>query len=269
MMWCGANANHRALASKMAAGPGLSALIIEKRPPSKKKRSVAQLVSRAVQKVRFRQLESAWADMIAHYDRAYPAWPNVPTLTVPNINNADAQRFASDHAPELVLVSGTRLVKEKMLALAPAKGIMNLHTGLSPYVKGGPNCTNWCLATGDFHLIGNTVMWIDLGIDTGALVATECTSLEGIRSLPELHLRVMEHAHDLYVRAATGALAGTDLLSVDQAAIAEGTTFYTRQWTSAARAKAQRNWPNLAKAQASGQVAIKRSKLITVPLPSP
>ena len=62
--------------------------------------------------------------------------------------------------PELVIVSGTNLLAEHLIKTIRAYAkIINLHTGISPYVKGGPNCTNWCIYHANFSFIGNTVMY--------------------------------------------------------------------------------------------------------------
>lgn len=44
-------------------------------------------------------------------------------------------------------------------------------------------------------------MWIDEGIDTGNIITTEQTPLRGNESLFQIHLKVMDHAHDLYLRS--------------------------------------------------------------------
>jgi len=132
--------------------------------------------------------------------------------------------------PDLIIVSGTRLIKEKMLSIKPKLGILNLHTGLSPYIKGGPNCTNWCIATKQFHLIGNTIMWIDLGIDTGNIVTTEFTNIDSSDNLLDIHIKVMEHAHSLYLKA-IDFLSKGNMSSVKQSEIAKGKTYYTKDWT--------------------------------------
>jgi len=131
--------------------------------------------------------------------------------------------------PDLVLVSGSDLLKRETIERFATK-VMNLHTGISPYIKGGPNCTNWALALGEFDLIGNTVMWIDAGIDSGAIIATERTRLDGGEALGELHLKVMDHAHDLYRRAIEAFVAGVRLPSVPQAEMSVGRLFLNRQW---------------------------------------
>ena len=119
---------------------------------------------------------------------------------------------------------------------------MNLHTGISPFVKGGPNCSNWCLAEGTFHLIGSTIMWLDLGIDSGNIITTEQTPLDGTESLFEMHWKVMEHAHDLYRRVVSRLAKGHELPSIPQDSIGLGRTFYGVEWNGVAARRALRNF---------------------------
>ena len=116
-----------------------------------------------------------------------------------------------------------------MLSIHPGIGILNLHTGLSPYIKGAPNCTNWCIATEQYHLIGNTVMWIDSGIDSGNIATTEFTEFNGNEDLAAIHIKVMEHAHNLYLRAIK-KIVNKECPNIKQDEIAKGVTYYTKQW---------------------------------------
>jgi len=153
-------------------------------------------------------------------------------LHVSNVNDSEVLSEIDRLNPDLLIVSGTNLLGKKLIAHAQKKTrILNLHTGISPYVKGGPNCTNWCLAKGWFHLIGNTIMWLDAGIDTGHIVATEQTPLTGTESLNELHVAVMDHAHDLYRRAVQALEAG-DVKSTPQQELGDGTTFFSHDWNA-------------------------------------
>jgi methionyl-tRNA formyltransferase len=105
-----------------------------------------------------------------------------------------------------------------MLSIKPSIGILNLHTGLSPYVKGGPNSTNWCIANNELYLIGNTIMWIDEGIDPGNIVTTEITEFTGDERLTDVHIKVMDHGHNLYLKAIDNLAQGRPS-SVDQKTI--------------------------------------------------
>lgn len=65
------------------------------------------------------------------------------------------------------------------------------------------------------------MLWIDAGIDSGHLVATERTLLQGTDNLMELHVKVMDHAHALLVRCAERLVASERLPNVPQSAIAQ------------------------------------------------
>jgi folate-dependent phosphoribosylglycinamide formyltransferase PurN len=183
-----------------------------------------------------RGFRRTWAALYRHYDDLFPDWPVETSLH--NSANAEALiALIERQKPDLVLISGTDLLKKSTLERFETK-VMNLHTGISPYIKGGPNCTNWALALGEFDLIGNTIMWIDPGVDTGPIIATERTSVNGRESLAELHLKVMDHAHDLYRRAVEAFAARKELPSVPQSAIAEGRVFRNRDWNSRAMIRA-------------------------------
>ena len=179
--------------------------------------------------------------MMQHYANRFPDWPEVPSSTHSSANAPELVEMIKKLEPNLVLVSGTDILRKATLEQLSAK-VMNLHTGISPYIKGGPNCANWALALGEFDLIGNTVMWIDPGIDSGAIISTERTPLSGQEKLAELHLKVMDHAHDLYSRVVERFAQGKPLPSVPQAEIGEGRLFYTRQWDSFAMLRAVFNF---------------------------
>ena len=239
----GNQGNQRALCHKMARAGEVAAIVVSDNVPRKKPtltKKAQSLFNRVTGRLAGREFVDTWFKMLQEYDRQFPEFPDVPVVRVRNVNDAGTLETLKKYAPDLTIVSGTNLVGKKVIG-ASAK-IVNLHTGISPYVKGGPNCTNWCLAKNWFHLIGSTVMWLDLGIDTGKLIATEQTPLDGRESLFELHWKVMEHAHDLYVRAVQKIGEGREVPSVPQSEIAEGTTFYTADWNLRAQRAALRNF---------------------------
>jgi methionyl-tRNA formyltransferase len=228
VLWIGNEANQKALANKIHHIFPVSGIVAENRK-RKRKITVIKLIEAVIEKIFFRKISGAWQSMLNDYHKKYIAYPETEWLLVENINSEKVYEFTKNLNPDLIVVSGTRLIKSKLLSIRPAIGIINLHTGLSPYIKGGPNCTNWCLATGQFHLIGNTVMWIDEGIDTGNLIATGLTAFTGKESLAQVHLKVMEHAHDLYCRSIVALVKGKRP-NVRQEDIGTGKTFYNKQW---------------------------------------
>jgi methionyl-tRNA formyltransferase len=97
----------------------------------------------------------------------------VPLIRVDNINAPQAVAFVEDTKADIVCVNGTNLLREPMLALATRirDGFINLHTGLSPYSRGG-NCDLFMLLEGRPELVGITIHHIDKGIDSGDIIIT-------------------------------------------------------------------------------------------------
>jgi methionyl-tRNA formyltransferase len=238
--------NQRALANKVAAVCDLRGIVLSRnipnRPPGARARLRALITGLQMRTVG-RPLRNAWVEMQADCALQYPSFPaSSRTLRVNNVNDIDTSHLIATLAPDVILVSGTNLVGKKLIAACGVVPILNLHTGISPYVKGGPNCTNWCLAEQLFHLIGNTVMWLDAGIDSGDLMATERTPLTFDETLGELHRRVIGHAHDLLVRSIGEFASGRRLPRVPQNQIGHGRTFYTKDWNGRAILRARRNF---------------------------
>ncbi len=264
LLWIGNEPNQKALANKIHSIIPLSGIITESRT-HKKSLAPKFIIEKIIEKIFLSAIGKAWSSMKTHYNNKYSQYPMVPNLDVENINSEDALEFSKSINPDLIIVSGTRLIKEKMLALKPTIGILNLHTGLSPYIKGGPNCTNWCIATKQFHLIGNTIMWIDTGIDTGNILTTEFTDLNGNETLNELHLKVMEHAHALYIKAIRSVITGNKK-SVSQSEIATGTTYFNKDWTLKQRINLIRNYKLLKTFVTSGKMVEHRRKIKIIEL---
>ena len=232
---------HKITAHCEVAAVVLSQNIIRKKPSLKNR--LRLFANRVGNKLVGGELSAVWYQMLETYQKQFPEPPNIPLVQVANVNDQATLDAIEKYNPDYIIVSGTNLVGRKIIEAAEKrKGVINLHTGLSPYIKGGPNCTNWCLANRDFHLIGNTVMWLDIGSDSGRIISTEQTPLVGDETLLELHLKVLEHAHDLYVRAIKKLARGEDVPSVPQSSIAEGVTFYNRDWNPFAVRRAISNF---------------------------
>lgn len=244
----GNQGNQKALCNKIAKACEIQAIVLSENIPRKKpsaSRRANTFINRIGNRLVGRPFVETWFKMLGEYERQFPDFPDVPIVKVKNVNDEATLAALEKYAPDLIIVSGTNLVGKKIIeASESGKGIVNLHTGISPYVKGGPNCTNWCLAKNWFHLIGNTVMWLDAGIDTGKIIATEQSPLDGDESLFNLHWKVMQHAHDLYVRSIRQIAAGRAVASVPQSSICEGATFFTADWNGFQMRKALKNFRN-------------------------
>jgi methionyl-tRNA formyltransferase len=243
VLWIRDEANQKALANKIHSKFPVTGIVTEK-PITKRKITFSKIYEKIYEKIFLPNVGKSWSGMHKYYDSIFKQYPEVIRIDVENINSEEAFKFTKDLEPDLIIVSGTRLVKEQMLSIKPSIGILNLHTGLSPYIKGGPNCTNWCIATEQYHLIGNTIMWIDIGIDTGNILTTEFTKIFGKETLEQLHVEVMNHAHDLYIKAIT-FLAQGNKNSIKQSSIAKGKTYYSKDWTLKAKINLVRNFHRL------------------------
>lgn len=240
--------NQVALVNKLSRECEIVGTVLSKNIPRKPPHVPAkarQFLNRLANRTAGREFVNTWFEIQRRYDSLYPELPTENVVRVDNVNDPGTLEAIEKLSPDLVVVSGTNLVGKKIIKAAQKRtGIINLHTGISPYVKGGPNCTNWCLAMNWFHLIGNTTMWLDAGIDTGNIIATEQTALDGTEDLAGLHWKVMEHAHDLYVRTVRCISEGKEVASVPQDSIENGTTFYNSDWNLQAMRNALRNFRN-------------------------
>jgi methionyl-tRNA formyltransferase len=243
VIWCGAAANQKALANKIAAEFDVAGIVIDQHSGRHRKRKLKQIPAILWDRFRFRSIYHAWSNLMNYYDRKFPAWPDKPQIKTPGINCNETEIFTRQLEPDLIIVSGTALIKEPLLSIPVSIGIINLHTGLSPYVKGGPNCTNWCIANNTFQLVGNTIMWLNAGIDTGNIIVTERVDITKTGTLNEAHQIVMEHAHDLYLRAMK-YLTETEppYNSVPQGSVDLGKLYLTNMWTTRKKMDLIRNW---------------------------
>ncbi len=262
VLWIGNQSNQKALANKIDSQFPIEGIITETRK-HKPKITFSTLAGKLFEKLFLSSIGQSWMKMKTYYNIKYPEYPDTKILDVENINSDIAYSFTINLNPDLIIVSGTRLVKEKLLSLKPKFGILNLHTGLSPYIKGGPNCTNWCIATKRFHLVGNTIMWIDIGIDTGNMLTTEFTNFDGDEDLAGIHIKVMEHAHALYLKA-IAYVANGQSNSVKQSDIAKGKTYYTKQWGIKEKINLIRNLDNFRAVIRSGKISDMRKEINVV-----
>lgn len=140
-----------------------------------------------------------------------------PTVDVENINEHKAVTFLKDLKPDIVCVNGTNLLRKPVLELVPSFrfGVINLHTGLSPYSRGG-NCNLYMLLEGHPELVGLTVHHIDPGVDSGDIIISARPTME-----PDDNYEMIE--------AKTFRL-GIDLMLVAIRQLIEGRAARVKQW---------------------------------------
>lgn len=139
-----------------------------------------------------------------------PAAPaQVPCLRVQDINGAEAIDFVGRSAADIVLVNGTNLIRKPMLQLRDGMtwGFLNLHTGLSPYSRGG-NCNLFMLLEGKPEHVGITVHHIDLGIDRGDIVLSDQTPMLPTDNWEMIDARSFHHGIEQLLKGAKAVIGG-------------------------------------------------------------
>lgn len=109
-------------------------------------------------------------------------------LEVDSINSSEVRKFLRRHAPDLVVIAGTTILKRRVLE-ACGELVLNLHGGYLPDYRGNHSIF-FALYNSDFDRVGSTIHFVDPGIDTGNLVD---------RAIPEI--RPGDNAEKLYCRA--------------------------------------------------------------------
>lgn len=92
-------------------------------------------------------------------------------LETDDINSDAVRNFILDKAPEIVIVSGTPLLKKRILETANGS-IINLHPGYIPQYRGRYGCF-WPIYNHEPRLVGTTIHLVDSGVDTGAILLQE------------------------------------------------------------------------------------------------
>lgn len=139
-------------------------------------------------------------------EAAYPVVPNVEVLRVDSVNNAATRSALRELEPDVVVVSGTRIISTATLRSVTAPFI-NMHAGITPAYRGAHG-GYWALAEGRRDLVGTTIHFVDAGIDTGdniEQVYFTPTSADNFATYPLLHLQAGLPA---LVRAVRASLAG-------------------------------------------------------------
>ena len=86
-----------------------------------------------------------------------------------SINDPYYVSLIQEQKPDIIIVMGTCLIGKEIIE--SAKHVINLHTGLSPYYRGG--ATNaWPIDEEDSNMFGVTVHEMSLGIDSGNIIFT-------------------------------------------------------------------------------------------------
>ena len=142
---------------------------------------------------------------------------NVPQVFVNDINHSEAVDFVKNLRPDAIVVNGTNLLREPWHAWASQVpfGIINIHTGLSPYSRGG-NCNLFTILHGQLQCVGVTVHYIDSGIDSGDIIYTDRPAIQPTDSFESIEAKVFRLGEDLALLALRQLEAGESIPRIPQ-----------------------------------------------------
>lgn len=112
------------------------------------------------------------------------ATPPFKSIDVETVNCAEVEELLSDIQPQVIVVSGSGIIRKKILKLAPT--FINIHAGITPRYR-GVHGGFWAIVEKDYDHIGTTVHLIDPGVDTGSILYQghiEVDKTDTFRTLP-------------------------------------------------------------------------------------
>jgi formyl transferase-like protein len=139
-------------------------------------------------------------------------WPDVPLVSVGDVNSPATVAAVRDAQPDVVVVNGTDIIRDHVLQAVDAP-FVNLHCGLTPAYR-GVHGGFWALASGRAQDVGVTLHEVDAGVDTGRVLAQARADVpprtEGFLTLPLVQYREGLPLLRAYVRedSAPGPLGG-------------------------------------------------------------
>jgi methionyl-tRNA formyltransferase len=132
----------------------------------------------------------------------------IPVLQPEKIRSPEARAQIEPllkEADAVVVAAYGRILPAWMLA-APRLGCLNVHSSLLPAYRGAAP-VNWAIARGERET-GVTIMQMDEGLDTGAMLMWERTPIGERERAPEVLARLAEIGAELMIRTLDGLLRG-------------------------------------------------------------
>jgi len=136
----------------------------------------------------------------------------IPKHTFTNINDVQAIAEIKTLSPDVIILSGTRILSVKLLSQVQCP-IINIHAGINPAYR-GVHGGYWALVNQQPELFGSTIHIVDEGIDTGDVLAHAKTipnkldnfstypllqMSAALRCLPSILKAVLSNKSDVFV----------------------------------------------------------------------
>jgi methionyl-tRNA formyltransferase len=131
---------------------------------------------------------------------------NIPVFTPKSLKNAEAQQEFKNLNADIAVVAAYGLILPKAVLDAPRLGCINIHASLLPRWRGAAPIHRALLA-GDKES-GITIMQMDEGLDTGAMLLKEKIAIMSTTTAQQLHDDLASLGAKMAVEAVAGLLAG-------------------------------------------------------------
>jgi methionyl-tRNA formyltransferase len=128
-------------------------------------------------------------------------------IRVPSVNSGVLRELLRALNPDVVVVTGTRIIGRDTLRATEAPFI-NIHTGITPAYR-GTHCGYWAVAEGRLDLVGTTIHFIDEGIDTGPVIHQVACDIDRTDSFVTYPYLQLAHGLPLLLEAIRGSLNGS------------------------------------------------------------
>jgi len=161
-----------------------------------------------------------------------------------NDQNAASISRLRDWSPDLIIFTGGEILRPPLLEI-PRLGVLNLHLGLLPEIR-GMSSPEWSLLTG--VPVGITIHYMNAGVDTGpVLKRCEFNGVGSCESLSDLRNRLIafgiEKVAEAVCALAHGTISATPQSDLDQ----DNQFFVMHQWLQArASERLHQNAPGIA-----------------------
>ena len=116
---------------------------------------------RSISKQRIRAMKQ-------HYSFEEQIIPEQLVHRLPSVNSTIASKFLQEQNPDLVLISGTRIISQETLE-STSTTFINIHAGITPAYR-GVHGAYWALVNNDADRAVVSVHLVDKGIDTVAVI---------------------------------------------------------------------------------------------------
>lgn len=131
---------------------------------------------------------------------------NLPVLQPERARDDQFMEQVQAVAPDLIVVAAYGQILPQALLDVPRFGCLNVHTSLLPKYRGAAPI-QWAILDGEAET-GVTIMKMDAGLDTGAIVSLERTPIHTGDTAQTLHDRLARIGGALLVRTVPGYVTG-------------------------------------------------------------